>query len=594
MKNRSMRILLVSIALLGVFIFLQETWRAKVPSREYRRIKLFELDSNTLVSMQFVRTNTVIQCVKNDGVWMAGGGDQGLGRADVELVLRLVAGLNSMGKGTTITVDQMQMRGFDINEYGFGQPALKIIAMDNQGRHEWQVGRKTALGDMVYVKEVGRDDLYTVSDKLLSIVPSAPGQLRERTLFSGDVSGARRVEIRGSGGFVQMLKEPPAGWQLQQPVSAPADSAEVDRYIERLLSLRIEESEDFVADNVSDFSVYGLQGESRQISLGGVDGSSRMLVLGDEVAGRSGHVYARCADDTSVFALKSDVLELLNVKAEHFRDARVLSVSSKAISSLSVRHGTDALDLQMGEDGRWMVTAPVAWAADAEAVAKVVKAWDEAVIIAYDVKASSSAVDWSFEFGVSGVATNRIEVLSNSGARDGLLVRRDGDAAVYQINLSEIPDEMIDPLAYKSRSVWDLEQKSVQKLSIGRPEDGMQVIERQDDGAFAVIGTNGTVQVDAHVAGELLSRLSDLNTSGFVTYNPRDLEIYGLSNPTLELHVGLSGTNALGRVLLIGRETPDGFYSMVKGRDVVFYLDKILVESISKHWVPNPEPITTE
>ncbi len=591
MKNRSTLVLLAGIVVLGAFIVVQETWRAKVPSREYRRVRLFDLDAATLVSLQFNQSNSVVRCVKETGVWMAGGGDQAMGRADVALVLRLVAGLNSMGKGTTITAEQLQTRGFDAVEYGFGQPTLKITAVDNQGRHEWLVGRKTPLGDMVYVKEADGDSLYTVSDKLLSVAPSDPGALRDRTLFAGEMAGVRRVEIRGDSGFVQMLKDAQAGWQIQQPVSAPADPAEVDRYIEQLYRLHIE---DFVADNVSDFSIYGLQGETCQISLGGVDGASRMLMIGDEVADKAGHVYARRADDTSVFALKSDVLDLLNVESDRFRDASVLSIPAKEISSASIRHGDDALDLQMEENGRWKVTAPVTWAADADVVAELVKTWNEAVIIDYNVDAAAGAVDWVFEFGSARLGeTNRIEVLFNSGEKDGLLIRRAGEPTVYRINLAALDDRMADPLAYKGRSIWELDRNTIQKVSI-ESADGTQTIERRPDGAFMPVSTNGSVQVDLDTAEKLLNRLSVLKASEYVTYNPRELGIYGLSDPSLELHIELVGTNELGRVLLVGRETPEGFYSMVKGRDVIFYLDKVLVGAMSQNLFEQPESVMTE
>jgi hypothetical protein len=52
--------------------------------------------------------------------------------------------------------------------------------------------------------------------------------------------------------------------------------------------------------------------------------------------------------------------------------------------------------------------------------------------------------------------------------------------------------------------------------------------------------------------------------------------------------VGLSDTNELGRILLVGREAQDGFYSMVKGRDVIFYLDKETVDTLSADLVTLP------
>ncbi|VGO20133.1 DUF4340 domain-containing protein [Pontiella sulfatireligans] len=594
MKGRTTLVLLASIVVLGAFIWMQQTWRLRTPAKELQRIRMFNLDAGTLVSLQFKRTNTVVECVKEDGVWMTGGAALGMGRADLALIHRLVAGLNAMGKGTTITPEHLAMRGFDESEYGFDHPALEIDAIDNQGRHVWLIGRKMPLGKMVYAKEKGKEALYTIPDVLFSIVPASAGELRDRTLFAGDAPSVRRVEIRGAGGFIQMVKEPQVDWQVQQPVSAPAEPKEVDAYLARLYRLRIEDSEDFIADNVSDFSVYGLQGENRQISLGGVDGSSRMLVLGDEIPDRPGFVYARRADDTSVFALKSAVLDLLNVPVDRFRDASVLAIPAKEVDHVSLRFGDEVLELRM-EDGRWMVVRPVAWPADADAVAGLIKTWDEAVIIDYNAAGDAAVASWTFEFGSSKLGlTNQVQVLPNFGKRDGLRILRFGEPAVYEINLRSISGTASDPLTYKNRSIWQLNRELIQKVSVGSETQGMQAIERREDGLFNPVGTNGNVSVDTVAVEKLLSRLSALKTSEYVTYNPRSLDIYGLADPQLELHVWLSGTNELGRVLLIGRETPRGFYSMVKGRDVVFYLDKSLVGSLSNDLLLKEEALLPE
>ena len=113
------------------------------------------------------------------------------------------------------------------------------------------------------------------------------------------------------------------------------------------------------------------------------------------------------------------------------------------------------------------------------------------------------------------------------------------------------------------------------------PSGSRLVLERQGDGAFAALETNRTVRVDADTVDQLLRPLSALSALKYVTYNPRDLSLYGLQEPSMELYIGLTGTNHLGRILLIGHEAAQGFYAMVKGDDVVFILEKEFVETMS-------------
>jgi len=576
-KGRSTLVLLAGILVLGAFIWVQQVWRTKVPSKEVRRVRLFDLNLDTLVSLQFQHTNLVVDCVKENGVWMTGGTERGLGRADVALVYKMVAGLNSIGKGTTITAKHLEMRGLDAAEYGFSEPAVEIMAIDNKGRHRWLIGRKTPLGDMLYVKQDDGDDIYTVSDTLLSIVPPQPDALRDRTLFSGKIPGVRRVEIRGSSGFIQILKDPKSEWQIQQPLAAAADPKAVEDLLEKLYRLRIEDFED---ENVSDFSVYGLQGETQQISLGGIDGTSRMLVIGDEIVDRPGFVYARRADDTSVFSLNGEVLDLLDIKLNDLRDVRVLSLPIKDISYISVERGAEQLELVSNEFGRWAIAKPVLWDADPRAVAKLLRLWDAAVVTEFSGTNTPATAEWTLMFGSAELSqTNRIEVFPTFGKKDGLHIMREG--TVCQINLPLVPETILDPLEFKDRQLWQLQRSEIRKISMEKATHSRQVIERQADGTFAPGATNGMVRIDDGAVERLLDELEDVSAMDYVAYNPRDLSIYGLANPSVALHMGLVGTNQLGRVLLVGQEAAQGFYAMVKGRDVVFILDKALVEILS-------------
>lgn len=587
-KGRSTLILLSGILVLGAFIWIQEVWRAKVPSKQARQVKLFDLNSETLVSLQFQYTNLVIECVKENGVWMTGGAERGLGRADVALMHKMVAGLNSIGKGTTITAKHLEMRGLDASEYGFNEPTVEIIAVDNRGRHHWLVGRKTPLGDMLYVQESGKDEIYTVLDMLSSIVPQHPDVLRDRTLFSGQIPGVRRIEIRGSGGYIQMLKDTRSEWQIQQPLAVAADPKAVEEFLQKLYQFRIES---FEAENVSDFSAFGLQSETRQISLGGADGTSRMLVIGDEIADHPEWVYARRADDTAVFSLKAEVLDLLDVKSDNFRDSHMLSLPPKDISYVSMTRGSEQLELRSDESGRWRISKPVLWDADGQAVEKLLDLWEGAVITEFnDTNTTVTTAEWVLEFGSDTLGqTNRIQVLPTFGARDGLRIMREGDSTICQINLPVVPDTILDPLEFKDREIWRLRKSEIQKISIEKTSQARQTVERQGDGVFVPGETNGMVQVDAVALDQLLNELAMVSVTGYVAYNPRDLSIYGLSKPSIILHMGLSGTNQLGRVLLVGQEAAQGFYAMVKGHDVVFLLNKPLIEVLSADLVAGLE-----
>jgi hypothetical protein len=592
MKGRSTLTLLACIAVLGIFIFFQELWRAKVPSKELQQRILFDLDFDTLLSLEFEHTNVMVQCIKENGVWMTGGADLGLGRADIAHVQRLVVNLNSMGKGTTITAKHREMRGLDQSEYGFTPPSIRITAEDHRGKHAWLVGRKSPLGNMLYVKTGDQDDIFTITDDLLKFIPMKVDQLRDHVLFPVDVPGISRLEIRGAGGFVQLLKDSKNGWQIQQPIVALGDSAKIAAYMKRLHGLRVEE---FLADNVSDFAVYGLQGETRQISMGGADDTSKMVIVGDEIPDRPTCVYARRADDTSVFALKKEVIDMLSFDIDDFRDRRALLTGAKDISSISIKHGSEILELVLDKEGQWMIQKPVSWVADHHTIATLLQMWEDTVVFDFNDKGSDEEAEWIFEFGSSSLSqTNTIQVLPTQGRIDGIRVRRDQDSTIYQLNLQKIGDEADNPLSYKDRLVWNLDAAAVQKVSFTRSDTDHHSIEKQDDGSYLPMGINGNFQVDAPAFEQVLAGLKIVSASEYVTYNPRDLSSYGLDQPELSIHISLSGTNQLGRVLMIGDKTDDGHYAMVQGRDVVFLLEGSVIDNLSRNIFVAPTAITPD
>jgi hypothetical protein len=586
MKGRSTLVLLGLIVALGVFIWVQESWRARSQTQEERSAKLFDVDPRTLSSIEFRLTNDVVLCEKESGLWMVGNPEEGKGRADLALVYGMIANMNKLEKETVITAKQLKMRGLDASEYGFNPADAEITAIDNQGRHTWYIGRLAPLGNMVYVMEAGRENVFTVSSELLSWLPQSADALRDRVLFPVDSGGVSRVEIRGSSGYIRLVKETANGWSIQQPIVAQADPQEVNLLIRGLYELRVD---DFVADNVSDLSVYGLQGETRQISLGNTDGSARTLLLGDEMPDRAGYVHARMANDTSVFAMPSKILKVLEMPANRFRDVRVLTIAPDKVTAISIGRGEEKLTMEADTSGVWQITGPVAWDADREAVMNFINLWEHAVITEFSVEPLPSDVEWdiSFSSAVSAV-TNRIEIMDAGDRQDGLLIRRAGDPALLQINLPQLPSSIINPLIYKDRHLWSLQKNDISKLSITKYPESRQVIERGEDGVFTSTGSNAHLPVNSAAVEEMISQLVDMQTPAYIAYNPRSLDVYGLAEPLLELHVGLSDTNELGRILLVGREAPEGFYSMMKGRDVIFYLDKEAVDTLSADLVNLP------
>jgi len=578
-KGRSSFILFVTCIVLTAFIWIQQAWRMNTARKDYFNAQLFNLNPETLLSLEFVHSNVVIKCEKKDGVWLTGSPKKGEGRVDVALLNRVISGLNTQQKVNTITEQQLEARGFNDAQYGFAKPLLKIKAVDNLGTHQWTVGRKAPLEHLYYIREGNKKEIYTVSAQLLNFIPTKEDQLRDRIIFPSDLTTIRQLEIRGGNGFIQIIKDPDGIWKIQQPIVATANKVVVDTLLVTLQNLTIGE-DDFIADDVSDFSIYGLQDENKQISLGGVDKTSTMLILGDIIPERPDFVYARRATDKTVFALKKSILDLISFKPEHFRDPRVLLIPPKEINHISITHGAKKLNLFATPSHHWAIVSPVSWSADPLAIFTLLKKWNDAVIIEYDLKNIGEKDEWTFLFGSKSLGqTNVIHVLPSYGKRDGLRIRRNDDPATYRINIPRLTDSMIDPLRFKDKLVLKLDLAQLKTMKVEQKSKPTYAIERQKDGTFLPVETQNPVQLDFLALNKMFDAIKNLRAIQYVAYDQQDLSKYGLQNPAMSIHLGLNATAQLGYVLLVGSKTDEGYYAMIKGRDVVFLLNKKVVEA---------------
>jgi hypothetical protein len=581
MKGRTTLYLFLSMIILGTFIYFQNSWRAKQYRQEFERVQLFGLNTDSLLSIQFQGTNgVVVNCVNDNGVWMTSGtGDESLGRADVALLYRVISNLNKLGKGTTITAEELQVRGFNASEYGFDEPQAKIVAKDHAGTHTWVVGRKTPLENMIYVRYEGDDNIYTSHSGLLTLIPSEEDQFRDRMIFVGALPGIRRLEVVSTDGLVEIVKDPEMGWQIRQPMVSRADQVKVSSYIEQLYQLK---AESFIADDVVGFAVYGLQNNGRQISLGGSDGTARTLMIGDAIPNKPGFVYARRADDTTVFAMKDSVTQLMNLNLDVFRDRQLMPLPLEKIQRITITHGSDTMVLQKNDKGGWMIDEP-RWVAEERVVKALLSHWGDAVIGQFDDDAHdddnlftheiSLQPEWTFEFATADGARCTLKVLPHDPAYEAIVVRRNEEPASLLANPKPIPERMINPLVYKRRQMLAIDANKITKVSFQRQDEEAQVADRKGE-AFVLSGVENGARLNRSRLEEMIQLLTNLKVVEYVEYNPESLTVYGLDSPQVSIQLSLNDTNQLGQVLLLGMEGSQGRYAMVKGRDVVFVLDK--------------------
>ena len=199
-------------------------------------------------------------------------------RADPLAIARLLGALQELPRGDVLLPPKRA--GNPYAPYGLDAPRAAIALLSGAATNRILIGRRTPLGDGVYVRQSEQAGLVRLDPALLGLLPAGPEALRDRALLAGTPADIDRLDIRGPGGYLQLARAEYNGWRLYQPFAARADSASVAALVEKLLACSVVQ---FVQDGVSDLAPYGLDSQSAVSAVLNTDAGdgSQVLVLGD-------------------------------------------------------------------------------------------------------------------------------------------------------------------------------------------------------------------------------------------------------------------------------------------------------------------------
>ncbi len=586
MNWRTTLVLLAAVLTLGAFIALYE--RRTPSSRELaeraRRALTFAAGRADFLGIEVGAMR--IECAREQDRWWLTHPLRA--RADGGAVDRILAGLAELPKGEVITADQLKARGLSPADYGFEPPRAVFTVGEGPRRWSFRVGRDAPLGGTLYIREDGSDTIVATSTNLLGLLPGGVTNLRDRVLFACSLDEVRRLELRGSGGFIKLVRGEGGGWALQQPLAARADRDAVRGLIEPLLALRVR---DFVSDAAVDAAAFGLDDAADRVTLETAEkGSQRSLLLGRGVAAATNLVYAKLQSEESVYTVPAGVRAVTAVRVDDLRDRRLVTLSAHDVDRVVARAGDRALELRREPGEGWWVVQPRRWRADARRVEDLVRLWCG---LRVDRFADPAATDLAalglehpfrtLELGRaaqadggllpgSAAATGVVLRIGNPDATAGLLwVKADGEAWACEVTNAVLEVFPVDPLLYRDRDVLNLPPESIVRIAVAQAERE-EVVERDDTGVFHVRTPSNAVP-DTEAITDILMVFNNLRAVNYVADNPADLSVFGLDAPRAVVSLGLRGEAGPGKALLLGHAVGGGALAMLRGQDVVFAID---------------------
>lgn len=579
--------LLTGALLLGGFILVFERGSENSHQHEQRERTVFAVYPETIERIVLERDGVQIECTKTAGIWrLTKPADAPV---DSGIVEQMIAGMAGVERGEFITAEILKDRNLTPADYGFDKPRARITFKNNRGTFTWLIGRDAPVGKSLYVMQEGGRDIISAPQTLLNLVPQDPAWIRDHTVFAGETAAVRGVDLRRpAGGFLQLRQPENNGWLMQQPLAGRADIQAVHTLVSKLFTARIA---DFITDEKSDLTVYGLDKPAYELTLFFQNESTQTLLIGTPVPDHPEACYAKRIGSDSVFTIPSEWLKELQVDKNLLRSRFVTGIPTERITGIQLLHGERQVELSRASNV-WQVVRPVRWNADPAKTAEMLKNFTGAVIEGFVDTPSAAQIAqmkspaWSVIF-TSDSKTNTLYL--SEPDRDGLRLVRDNDSPSFcTVKAPILQDGFTDPLFYRSAAVLEVNPGLIEKITV-QSNGAEQSVRKSADGSFTAAQPDR--QINSQALTDLMWELNDFRVARYVDFNPVSLAPYGLDQPQISVTVTVSDTNVVGRMILLGMPTEGGRFAMIQGQNIVFVASEKTVKTLTRELtVPIEKP----
>ena len=253
----------------------------------------------------------------------------------------------------------------DLEQYGLQPPEAEVSFVTTNEPSSVQFAMqfgKSPTNDpsVVYARRMTTTNIVLVPKSILEAVQVSHGDMRDLHLVSFQPGLLDTIEVIGTSaaeGFV-VRRQTNNTWAVTEPQPATADTTTMGEWLE--LMSRLEGTVE--KDVVTDFETpYGLATPGRRYLLKtavtnatGVV-SNRVLAELDLGIAQDKKVFARRADEATVYSISKEEVARLPREAWQLRDRRVWTFTTNDISRVTIRYNDRSRTLQRSSAGSWSI-----------------------------------------------------------------------------------------------------------------------------------------------------------------------------------------------------------------------------------------------
>src|ERR1051326_3168277 len=364
MNSKSTFWLIVVALGLGGYIFLFERHTLDTQARAQQAAKLFpDFDPGKVGSVEILRSNNVkfIRAERANDRWQL---VQPTYPAQSTAIDNWLGLFGSLDRRSYLSAQDLMTPPGGLAAFGLDSPQAAVMIQQGTRKIHVLLGAKTAVGEMLYLQQVGSDGVFVTDSTLLDRLPKSATDWRDPTFL--DLSAVRfdRLHVR-AGRQRDFEVERSAGgtlWRLTQPRVARSDNALLQQLFQQLQTTRVSQ---FVNDAPgTDLEPYGLQ--TPEVTLLFSQGTNTALTIefGASPTNQPGQVFARRSNYASVVTVPKRLFDLVRAPYTDFLDKRLIDFPVAAVERIEAR-AAEAFAVQEQADGSWRIVEPYTAPADA-------------------------------------------------------------------------------------------------------------------------------------------------------------------------------------------------------------------------------------
>ena len=551
----------------GLFCYLAFVDK-KIPGtkeREEAETKLFELNPDDVIGLEITNLHGVFIFQKINNHWeIKKPVNTPADGAAVDGIVNQIAFAQPQ---RVIRVDGSSDKDMaNLKEWGLIPPAERVIIHTQNKHYELLVGRKMAINDSVYARASGRknEPVRIIPETIKEPLDKDLSDFRSRSVFDFDTTKVTKVATRiadtaTTPGQQCELDRKDGKWALQLPLVARAADADVQALLSKILG---ERAVDFVSDDATNLSPYGLTSPTATISVTVNADEPMVLQIGGPVPNKPDQVYAERLKSNSVFTLaKSSVDELLKA-VPNVRDRHVFPFDPNMATGLSYNFGTKKGQLR-SDHALWNTVG------SAEGPADVTKATDLLARLS-QLETTPVLKDSATDLKPFGLDKPQGKITIESpefkpGPTLILFIGKDENKLLYVRNSSEpfiytVPDNSFDflpanNLALRDARAINLKLDQVKTMTVTAGTRPSVVLTRSPGGTWTAANVKDRM-VDSTKADTQASLFCQLQAK---TWLGPVLPSYGFSKPVLS--IAILADQPMPTVLDIGAPLPDGSHA---------------------------------